>query len=124
MHGLVIHGGAGVVLSRMTQQQHARFEASLSGILDAGFEILSRGGTSLDAVTTAVRLLEDDPLFNAGQGAALACDGAVELDAAIMDGRNQSAGAVACVKHVRNPVELARRVMEKSRHVMLVGIGA
>ena len=79
---------------------------------------------SLDAVATAVRILEDDALFNAGHGAALTRDGAAELDAAIMDGRQMRAGAVASVRHVRNPIELARRVMEKSRHVLLVGAGA
>jgi beta-aspartyl-peptidase (threonine type) len=123
MHVLVIHGGAGVVPARIGDTQ-PQYEASLGGILDAAFEILHRGGSSLDAVTVAVRMLEDDPLFNAGYGAGLARDGSAELDASIMDGRNCAAGAVACVKHVKNPVELARRVMEKSRHVLLVGSGA
>jgi beta-aspartyl-peptidase (threonine type) len=86
--------------------------------------VLEHGGNSLDAVTKAVRTLEDDPLFNAGHGAALTRDGAAELDAAIMDGRQMRAGAVASVRHVRNPVDLARHVMEKSRHVLLVGAGA
>ena len=86
--------------------------------------MLERGGSSLDAVTTAVRILEDDPQFNAGHGAALTREGAAELDAAIMDGRQMRAGAVASVRHVRNPVDLARHVMEKSRHVLLVGAGA
>jgi L-asparaginase / beta-aspartyl-peptidase len=86
--------------------------------------VLERGGPSLDAVATAVRLLEDHPCFNAGYGAALTRDGAAELDAAIMDGRQMRAGAVASVRHVKNPIDLARRVMEKSRHVLLVGAGA
>jgi L-asparaginase / beta-aspartyl-peptidase len=86
--------------------------------------VLERRGSSLDAVTTAVRILEDDALFNAGRGAALTRDGAAELDAAIMDGRQMRAGAVASVRHIRNPIDLARRVMEKSRHVLLVGSGA
>lgn len=124
MHALVIHGGAGVILAHISDNQRLQYEASLSRILDDGFEILARKGSSLDAVTAAVRMLEDDPLFNAAHGAGLTCEGAAELDAAIMDGRNQKAGAVACVKHAKNPVELARRVMEKSRHVMLVGTGA
>ena len=86
--------------------------------------MLAGGGSSLDAVAAAVRVLEDDPLFNAGHGAALTRDGAAELDAAIMDGRQLRAGAVASVRHVKNPIDLARRVMEKSRHVLLVGAGA
>ena len=98
--------------------------ASLALALDAGFAILEHGGSSLDAVTTCVRMLEDDPLFNAGRGAALTRDGQAELDAAVMSGTQQKAGAVAAVRHVKNPVELARRVMEKSRHVLLVGAGA
>lgn len=98
--------------------------ASLALALDAGFAILDHGGSSVDAVTTCVRMLEDDPLFNAGRGAALTRDGRAELDAAVMSGAQQKAGAVAAVRHVKNPVELARRVMEKSRHVLLVGAGA
>jgi len=102
----------------------AEYQLSLARALDGGFAILDRGGTSLDAVTAAVRLLEDDPLFNAGRGAALTRDGWAELDAAVMTGARQKAGAVAAVRHVKNPVDLARRVMEKSRHVLLVGEGA
>ena len=124
MHALVIHAGAGVVSHRLAIHSKARFEASLGRILDAGFEILEQGGSSLDAVTRAVCLLEDDPLFNAGKGSGLTRDGTVEMDASIMNGRDQKAGAVACVGHVKNPVELARCVMEKSLHVMLVGKGA
>lgn len=124
MHALVIHGGAGVIPDRISDSRHLQYMESLGRILDRGFEILESGGSSLDAVTRAVRLLEDDPLYNAGHGAGLARDGSAEMDAAIMDGRDRSAGAVAAVKHVRNPIELARRVMEKSRHVMLVGAGA
>jgi len=123
MHSLVIHGGAGAIPT-LADPQRREFEASLAKALDGGFAILERGGSSLDAVNTAVRLLEDDPLFNAGHGAALARDGSAELDAAIMDGRDQKAGAIAAVRHIRNPVDLARRVMEKSRHVLLVGAGA
>ena len=124
MHALVIHAGAGVVSHRLAIHSKARFEASLGRILDAGFEILQQGGSSLDAVTRTVCLLEDDPLFNAGKGSGLTRDGTVEMDASIMNGRDQKAGAVACVGHVKNPVELARSVMEKSLHVMLVGRGA
>ena len=125
MHALAIHGGAGPIPARaLTPEREQLFRASLQSALDAGYQILDTGGTSLDAVTTAVRKLENDPLFNAGHGAALTRDGAAELDAAVMEGRTQRAGAVASVRHVRNPVDLARRIMEKSRHVLLVGAGA
>ena len=97
---------------------------SLTAALDAGCAVLEGGGSSLDAVTTAVRALEDDPLFNAGHGAALTREGWAELDAAVMEGSEQRAGAVAAVRHMKNPVDLARRVMEKSRHVLLVSTGA
>lgn len=121
---IAIHGGAGAVHRQLLDSREKQYRVSLESTLDAGYEVLERGGSSLDAVTTAVRLLEDDPLFNAGRGAALNRDGAAELDAAIMDGRQQRAGAVACVRNVRNPIDLARRVMEKSQHVLLVGAGA
>jgi L-asparaginase / beta-aspartyl-peptidase len=125
MHAIAIHGGAGATpRSEITPEVEARYRAGLEAALDAGAAILERGGTSLDAVTNAVRILEDDPLFNAGRGAVLTRRGRVELDASIMDGRTLAAGAVAGVEHVRNPIELARRVMEKSRHVLLVGQGA
>ena len=125
MHALVIHGGAGPIPAQaLTPTRDREFRASLQSAMDAGYQVLETGGTSLDAVTTAVRVLENDPLFNAGRGAALTRDGTAELDAAVMEGRTQRAGAVACVRHVRNPIDLARRVMEKSRHVLLVGPGA
>jgi beta-aspartyl-peptidase (threonine type) len=125
MHSIAIHGGAGAIPADLFAKNHGKaYQASLSNVLDASFAILDRGGTSLDAVTAAVRSLEDDPLFNAGHGAALTREGWAELDAAVMDGKDQRAGAVASVRHVKNPVDLARRVMEKSRHVLLVGVGA
>jgi L-asparaginase / beta-aspartyl-peptidase len=125
MYAIAIHGGAGAVpRATLAPERERRYRAGLEAALDGGFAVLERGGTSLDAVTTAVRALEDHPSFNAGHGAALTRDGAAELDAAIMDGRHMRAGAVASVRHVKNPVELARRVMEKSRHVLLVGAGA
>ena len=125
MHSIAIHGGAGAMpRERLSAAREKEYRAGLEAALDAGYTILEQGGSSLDAVSTAVRILEDDPLFNAGRGAALTRDGAAELDAAIMDGRRQRAGAVASVHHVRNPIDLARRVMEKSRHVLLVGAGA
>jgi L-asparaginase / beta-aspartyl-peptidase len=125
VYALAIHGGAGTVPRvTLSPEREQRYRAGLAAALDGGFTILERGGSSLDAVESAVRILEDDALFNAGHGAALTRDGAAELDAAIMDGQQMRAGAVASVRHVRNPIELARRVMEKSRHVLLVGAGA
>ena len=122
---LAIHGGAGTApRPLMSAERERRYRAGLEAALDGSFAVLERGGSALDAVTAAVRTLEDDPSFNAGHGAALTRDGAAELDAAIMDGRQMRAGAVASVRHVKNPIELARRVMEKSRHVLLVGAGA
>ena len=122
---IAIHGGAGVIdPAQMTPEKAAAYRAGLAAALDAGYAILERGGSSLDAVTAAVRMLEDDPLFNAGRGAVLNQDGDAELDAAIMDGRGPHAGAVAAVRHVKNPIELARLVMERSPHVLLVGDGA
>ncbi|HEX8755797.1 MAG TPA: isoaspartyl peptidase/L-asparaginase [Steroidobacteraceae bacterium] len=125
MLSIAIHGGAGAVpRSSLSAGRERQYRDGLAAALDLGFATLEKGGSSLDAVTAAVRALEDNPLFNAGRGAALTRDGAAELDAAIMEGRQQRAGAVAAVQHVRNPIELARRVMEKSRHVLLVGAGA
>ncbi len=125
MYAIAIHGGASDVPRRMISgAREAHYRDGLASALDCGYEVLERGGTSLDAVTAAVGVLEDDPLFNAARGAALTREGAAELDAAIMEGRQQRAGAVAAVRHVRSPIELARRVMEKSHHVLLVGAGA
>jgi beta-aspartyl-peptidase (threonine type) len=125
MLSIAIHGGAGAVpRSSLAAGRERQYCDGLALALDLGYATLEKGGSSLDAVTAAVRSLEDNPLFNAGRGAALTRDGAAELDAAIMEGRQQRAGAVAAVRHVRNPIELARRVMEKSRHVLLVGVGA
>src|SRR2546423_1338840 len=122
---IAIHGGAGVIdPAKMTPQHAASYRAGLAAALDAGYAILERGGSSLDAVTAAVRIMEDDPQFNAGRGAVLNHDGDAELDAAIMDGHGPRAGAVAAVRHVKNPIELARLVMEKSPHVLLVAEGA
>jgi L-asparaginase / beta-aspartyl-peptidase len=121
----VIHGGAGVIdPAQMTPEREASYRAGLAAAVDAGYAILERGGSSLDAVAAAVRMMEDDPQFNAGRGAALNHDGDAELDSAIMDGNGPRAGAVAGVWHVKNPVDLARLVMEKSPHVLLVAGGA
>ncbi|HZF63265.1 MAG TPA: isoaspartyl peptidase/L-asparaginase [Chitinophagaceae bacterium] len=122
---LVIHGGAGTILPQhMTPQKEKAYQQSLENALQKGYEILKRGGSSLDAVETAVRLLEDDPLFNAGRGSVFTHDGKIELDASIMEGKSLAAGAVAAVTTIKNPVTAARRVMEKSGHVMLIGKGA
>lgn len=122
---LVIHGGAGTIeRGKMTAQKESEYRAGLENSLKAGYEILKSGGSSLDAVEAAVRVLEDDPHFNAGKGAVFTSAGTNELDAAIMDGKTLKAGTVAVLRHIRNPVSLARMVMEKSPHVMLSGEGA
>ena len=125
MFAIAIHGGAGT-LSRgdLPAEQEREYLAGLGVALDAGYALLDKGGSSLDAAITAVCVLEDNPLFNAGRGAVLNRDGVAELDASVMDGRSLGAGAVTGLKHVKNPIELARRVMDQSPHVMLVGEGA
>ncbi len=105
-------------------EQEKAYLDGLGEALDAGYAVLERGGSSLDAAIAAVGVLEDNPLYNAGRGAVLTRDGIAELDASVMDGRTLGAGAVSGVKHVRNPIELARLVMDHSPHVMLVGEGA
>ena len=123
--GMVIHGGAGTIeRSEMTAENEAAHRAGLEQALKAGYDILKRGGSSLDAVEAAVRVLEDNPLFNAGKGAVFTHEGTNELDSAIMDGKTLKAGAAASLKHIRNPISLARLIMEKSPHVMLDGDGA
>jgi len=125
MFAIAIHGGAGTLpRAEMSAEAEARYRSGLKEAIDAGFAILQDGGSSLDAVTRAVVLLEDNPLFNAGKGAVFTLDGRNELDASIMDGSTLNAGAVCGVTRIRNPVELARAVMEKSAHVMLAGAGA
>ncbi|GAC1451292.1 MAG: isoaspartyl peptidase/L-asparaginase [Steroidobacteraceae bacterium] len=122
---IAIHGGAGVIeRAKMPPEREAAYRAGLAAALDAGYAILAHGGTSVDAVAAAVRTLEDDPHCNAGRGAVLDAHGDAELDAAIMDGNGPRAGAVAGVRHVKNPVELARLVMDRSPHVLLVAAGA
>ena len=123
--GIAIHGGAGTIeRGSMTPAQEAEYTAALQSALRAGHAVLDRGGSSLDAVQASIRVLEDSPLFNAGKGAVFTAAGKNELDASIMDGRNRTAGAVASLRHVKNPIDLARLVMEKSPHVMMVGEGA
>lgn len=124
-YGLVIHGGAGTILrANMTAEQEAEYRATLEASLRAGHAVLEGGGEALDAVQAAIRVMEDSPLFNAGRGAVFTHDGRNALDAAIMDGARRRAGAVAGVEDVKNPIDLARLVMEESPHVMLAGRGA
>jgi beta-aspartyl-peptidase (threonine type) len=123
--GIVIHGGAGVIeRASMSQETEAAYRASLNEAAQAGAKVLDRGGSSLDAIETVIKIFEDDPLFNAGRGAVFTAEGKNELDAAIMDGSNLKAGTVAGVTRTHHPISLARAVMEKSPHVMLIGAGA
>ena len=125
MLAIAVHGGAGVIPgAELTPERRQAFHTALEAALRAGFALMEAGGGSLDAVVAAVKVLEDDPLFNAGRGSVLTASGQHELDASIMDGRDLRAGSVAGVRHVRNPVELARLVMDRSPHVMLAGPGA
>jgi len=122
---LVIHGGAGTILKEnMTDSLEVAYQKVLNEALDAGYEVLKSGGNSLDAVTAAIVIMEDSPLFNAGKGAVFTNEGKNELDASIMDGKSKAAGAVAGVTRVKNPISLARGVMELSEHVMMTGVGA
>ncbi len=122
---MVIHGGAGTIERKdMTAANEEAHRAGIEEALKAGYAVLKKGGSSLDAVQAAIVRLEDNPLFNAGKGAVFTHEGTNELDSSIMDGKSLSAGAVADVKHIRNPILLARMVMEKSPHVLLAGEGA
>lgn len=123
--GFAVHGGAGTITrDRMTPELEASYRAALTEALKTGYAILDTGGTSLDAVEAAIRVMEDSPLFNAGKGAVFTSAGTNELDASIMDGGTLKAGAVAAVKRLKNPITVARLVMEKSWHVLLSGEGA
>jgi beta-aspartyl-peptidase (threonine type) len=122
---LVLHGGAGVIeRASMDPKMEAAYRASIKQAVDAAAKVLDGGGSSVDAVEAAIQILEDDPLFNAGRGAVFTAEGKNELDAAIMDGATLKAGAVAGVTRTLHPISLARAVMEKSPHVMLIGAGA
>jgi len=125
MWRLVIHGGAGAMRPKHGDADHEqRAREGLRAALEAGASILEGGGSALDAVEASVRILEDDPCFNAGRGSVLTGEGCVELDAAIMDGRDRRAGAVAGLRTTRAPISLARRLMEQGPHVFLSGRGA
>lgn len=122
---IVIHGGAGTILrSEMTASKEMSYTLALKNSVRAGFEILQNQGTAVDAITAAVMSLEDCHLFNAGIGSVFNSDGTHEMDAAIMDGQNLAAGSVAGISGMKNPIKLAREVMEHSEHVMLIGKGA
>lgn len=123
--GIVMHGGAGSITpDGLGSERQAAYRAKLQEALHAAFDVLNQGGSSLDAVVAAITIMEDSPLFNAGRGAVLTNAGTAELDASIMDGKTRNAGAAASVKRVKNPILLARHVMEESRHVMLIADGA
>lgn len=122
---MAIHGGAGTILpENMTDDQEQQYRAALREALEAGYAVLDGGGTSMDAVLAAITLMEESPLFNAGRGAVFTHERTVEHDASVMDGATRAAGAVAGLQRVRSPITLARRVMEASPHVMMVGDGA
>ena len=123
-YSIMVHGGAGALDNVRDDKTAMRYLESIRGILEHGREIMELGGSALQAVETCASLLEDDPVFNAGCGSVLNEHGKVEMDAAIMDGRDLSAGAVAAVDNIANPVQLARLVMSESEHVMLIAEGA
>jgi beta-aspartyl-peptidase (threonine type) len=122
---IVVHGGAGVIeRASLTPELEAQYRAAMQRALTTGGGVLERGGSSLDAVVAVISEMEDDPLFNSGRGAVFGADGKNHLDASIMDGSTRAAGAVADITRTRHPIQLARAVMERSRHVMLIGDGA
>lgn len=122
---IAIHGGAGTILKQnMTPEKEKAYNEKLNEALEAGYHILEQGGSALEAVTAAIKVMEDSPLFNAGKGSVYTSRETVEMDASIMDGKTGKAGAVAGVKTIKNPITAALAVMEKSEHVMLIGEGA
>lgn len=124
-YALVIHGGAGVIDQKsMTPAVQAEYTAVLNRVLQVGDSVLASGGSAMDAVEQTIVIMENSPLFNAGKGAVFTHDGLVELDASVMDGQNLKAGAIAAVRDIKNPIKVARAVMEKSEHVLLNGTGA
>ena len=124
-YSIAIHGGAGtLVKGQMTSELELKYKAALNLALEAGYKVLYDGRSATDAVESSVKLLEDSPLFNAGKGSVFTAEGTHEMDAAIMEGKELQAGAVTMVTGIKNPVSLARDVMEKSEHVFLAGAGA
>ncbi len=122
---LVIHGGAGGAAGqKMAEEMQQQYTTAMTEVLEAGAAVLSKGGTSMDAVETCIRMMEDSPLFNAGKGSVFTEEGKNEMDASIMDGKTLKAGAVAGVTTIKNPISAARAVMEKSKHVLLIDGGA
>ena len=123
--GIAIHGGAGTISPhKMTPEKEMAYRSGLHAALEVGFQVLEKGGSSVDAVAAAVVSLEDCHLFNAGKGAVFTYEKRHEMDASIMTGDTLAAGAVACVQHLKNPILAAKAVMEKSEHVLLLGAGA
>jgi len=124
-YAIAIHGGAGTILkSTMTTEKEQAYKKALQNAINAGETVLKKDGKALDAVEMAIRSLEDNPLFNAGRGAVFTNDGKNEMDASLMNGKDLAAGGVAGVTHIKNPISLARSVMDKSDHVLLTGAGA
>jgi len=124
-YAIVIHGGAGTILKEnMSYELEVLYKNKMREALEAGHYILKTNGTSLDAVEVAIKILEDSELFNAGKGSVLSNNEEVEMDASIMTGKNLNAGAISGIKHIKNPISLARKVMEESEHVFLSGKGA
>jgi beta-aspartyl-peptidase (threonine type) len=124
-YAIAIHGGAGTILkSTMTPEKELAYKSALQDAINAGEAVLKTGGSSLDAVELAIKSMENNPLFNAGKGAVFTNTGKNEMDASIMNGKDLTAGAVAGVTNIKNPISLARAVMEKSEHVFLAGLGA
>lgn len=122
---IAIHGGAGTLIKgRMTPEKEQAYKSALQAALEEGYQLLENGGSAVDAVDAAVRILEDSPLFNAGKGSVFTATGSHEMDASIMDGKTLNAGAVSLVTGIKNPITLAKDVMEKSEHVFLAGAGA
>jgi beta-aspartyl-peptidase (threonine type) len=124
-YAMVIHGGAGVIERKsMSSEEQNEYIAVLDKVLQVGDSVLAHGGTCMDAVEKTIMIMEDSPLFNAGKGAVFTHDGIVELDASVMEGKSMKAGAIAAVRDIKNPVSVARAVLEKSEHVLLNGSGA
>lgn len=122
---LALHGGAGTLIKgAMTAEKEAEYKTALKTALETGYSLLEKGGTALDAVEATVKSLEDCPLFNAGRGSVFTAKGTHEMDASIMDGKTLDAGAVSLINGIKNPVSLARQVMEKTEHVFMAGEGA